>query len=225
MPEVWIINRVSPVKQIYLITVLFVVNGLNAQYAEAGWEDRDQWMPLEELFEMADLSKGMDVADIGCHEGYLSFHLAEHLGKFGTVYAVDVRADRIKAVEAIAEDREVKNIVPILGMYDDPRLTDGVMDRIFIVDTYHEIGDYVEYLKNLKSALKPNGKLIILEKLKTEHSEKTRQQQAYFHTLSMDFVKRELKDAGYRIIDQRNDMGFWENNQEKIIWVVVAELR
>ena len=212
-------------KLIFFFILSIIVQGLHAQYAELDWKDRDDWMPLQELFEMADLTPGMDVADIGCHEGYLSFHLAEHLGQLGTVYAVDVRADRIKAVEAIAEDREVNNIVPILGMYDDPRLTDGVMDRIFIVDTYHEIGDYVEYLKNLKSALKPNGKLIILEKLKTEHSEKTRQQQAYFHTLSMDFVKQELKNAGYRIIDQRNDMGFWENNPEKIIWVMVAELR
>lgn len=212
-------------KLTYLFAALFVVHGLYAQYAEADWEDRDQWMPLEGLFEMADLTIGMDVADIGCHEGYLSFHLADHLGQSGTVYAVDVRADRIKAVESIAEEREVKNIVPILGMYDDPRLTDGVMDRIFIVDTYHEIGDYVQYLKNLKSALKPNGKLIILEKLKTEHREKTRQQQAYFHTLAMDFVKQELQEAGYRIVDQRNDMGFWENNPEKIIWVLVAELR
>lgn len=198
---------------------------LYAQYSEPDWEDRDKWMPLEEVLEMANLIPGMDVADIGCHEGYLSFHLADRLGQKGTVYSVDVRADRLKTLQQIAKERKVNNINTILGHYHDPRLEKGVLDIIFIVDTYHEIGDYVQYLQNLKASLKPGGRLVILEKLKTEHQGKSRQEQAYGHTLAIEYVIEELQEAGYRILDSRTDMGYWERNPEKIIWTLVAEVR
>ncbi|PQB04410.1 class I SAM-dependent methyltransferase [Aureitalea marina] len=207
------------------LIVLLVYNISHAQYAQRDWEDRDQWMPLEALFEMAKLQEGMDVADIGCHEGYLSFHLANLLGDQGTVYAVDVRADRLKTLQQKADKDGVDNINTILGTYSSPQLTEGVLDIIFIVDTYHEIGDYVIYLTNLKDYLKPGGRLVILEKLKTEHVGKPRQQQAFGHTLAMEYVVAELQEAGYKIVDRRHDMGHWERNEEKIIWTVVAEVR
>ena len=58
-----------------LIFTFFTCTNLLAQYSSEDWEERDTWMNVAEIFEMAQISEGMHVADVGCHEGYLTFHL------------------------------------------------------------------------------------------------------------------------------------------------------
>ncbi len=206
--------------------ILFIglqtATSMTAQYTEDDWEERDRWMNVEQLFGWAEVDAGNTVADIGCHEGYLSMHLANRVGKNGKVYSVDVREDRLETLTENAKKRKLQNIVPTLGDYDDPNLPPNAMDVVFVVDTYHEIDEYITVLSHIRKSLKPGGRILVLEKLKDHAKNKSRMDQANAHTLSSKYVKKELKDAGFSVTGEFKDIGNWENESSKKIWVLVA---
>lgn len=206
---------------IHLI-VTVSIQSLCAQYDRVDWKERDRWMHLEKLFAYVDLSPGGIVADIGCHEGYLTFHLSKRVGDRGKVYAVDVRRDRLEKLDESLAGQDINNVRTILGDYDNPKLPRNTMDVIFLIDTYHEIDDYEVMLSHIKSALKPNGKLLILEKLKEQHMGKSRTAQAMGHTLAISYVEAELKNAGFTIESKNTNFGTWNYEPEKQMWVLTA---
>ena len=193
-----------------------------AQYDSSDWEERDEWMDVERLMELGGVEDGQQVADIGCHEGYFSMHLARAVGLRGKVYSVDVREDRLERLNENAADRNIINITTIHGDYDDPKLPKKELDLVVIMDTYHEMKDYMTILEHVKEALKPSGKILILEKLKSHSKNKSRKEQTSAHTLSPHYVKKELQEAGFKVIRQVDNMGNWENNTSKKIWVLVG---
>jgi predicted methyltransferase len=90
------------------------------------------------------------------------------------------------------------------------------------MDTYHEMTDYMAILNHAKNALKPGGRIVIIEKLKSRIKGKTRDEQTNAHSLGMRYVKQELKDVGFKLKYENDDMGDWENDSDKVIWMVVA---
>lgn len=193
-----------------------------SQYTENDWEERDTWMKVSDIFEIANIQYGSYVADIGCHEGYLSIHLAHQVGKGGRVYAVDVRNDRLDVLKDNLEDRALYNVEVILGDYDNPKLPENTLDVVVIMDTYHEMTDYMTILNHAKNALKPGGRIVIIEKLKSRIKGKTRDEQTNAHSLGMRYVKQELKAVGFKLKYENDDMGDWENDPDKVIWMLVA---
>jgi len=194
-----------------------------AQYAEYDWEERDDWMPLERIFEAARIEQGSKVADIGCHEGYLSMHLAKAVGEEGKVFAVDVREDRLDSLKEHLKERDIDNVEVILGDYDDPKLPEGELDVVIIMDTYHEMTDYEDILEHVYKALKPGGKLLILEKLKKRVKNASRDEQTDAHTIASMYVKKEIKKAGFILTKELYDLGAWQNDEDKPMWLVVGE--
>lgn len=195
---------------------------LFAQYDAVDWKERDEWMDVNRIMELAGVSEGLHVADIGCHEGYFSMHLARAVGVRGKVFAVDLREDRLEQLNDNARERELYNITTIHGEQNDPKLPDGELDLVVIMDTYHEMKDYMTILDHVKRSLKPSGKLVILEKLKSYAKGKSRQEQVSAHTLSPHYVRKELVKAGFEPVEQLNNLGNWENDSSKKIWILVA---
>jgi len=210
-------------KHLFKFLVLLLLPSIAfAQYSEYDWTERDTWMNPSEIFEEAGITKGSFVADIGCHEGYLSIHLANKVGKGGRVFAVDVREDRLEGLKANLENRALFNVEAILGDYDNPKLPKNTLDVVVIMDTYHEMNDYMTILRHVKTALKPGGRIVIIEKLKSRIKGKSRSSQTDAHSLGTKYVKRELKKVGFRLTYENNDMGDWENDSDKVIWMLVA---
>ncbi|MBT8293044.1 MAG: class I SAM-dependent methyltransferase [Eudoraea sp.] len=210
--------------KIGFLLMLLIIPGLYGQYSESDWKDRDEWMKVSYIFEMAGVEEGNVVADIGCHQGYLSIRLAKYIGETGKVYSVDVREDRLNKLNDIATERGIRNIHTILGDYDDPKLQQQSLDVAFIIDAYHEMKDYKQILLNVKKALKPDGRILVLEKLKNEMIGKSRQEQTLAHTISPEFVKNELTETGFSVTDLKKDLGYWEEDPDKKIWVLLAVL-
>ncbi|MDC8004244.1 class I SAM-dependent methyltransferase [Aureisphaera galaxeae] len=205
-----------------LIMALFISSSGICQYVESEWEDRDTWMDVNFIFDQVGIEKGSYVADIGCHEGYLSVHLARRVGDSGKIYAVDVREDRLETLRENLQDRKLRNVEVILGDYDDPKLPRNALDVVIIMDTYHEMDDYRTILDHVYSSLKPNGKIVIVEKLKTRIIGKSRDAQTNAHSLGTEYVTEELRDAGFRVIYENNDLGDWENDTDKVIWMLIG---
>ncbi|MEL6918796.1 MAG: methyltransferase domain-containing protein [Bacteroidota bacterium] len=208
----------------YIVALLFFISfgRVQAQYTENDWQERDGWMQLHKLYEWAGLETGDTVADVGCHEGYLSLRLAQTIGTQGKVYAVDVREDRLETLKRHVADRKLQNVKIVLGDYDNPKLPAAAMDIVFVIDTYHEMADYELMLSHLKNSLKPGGRIVILEKLKAHMKGKPRERQVEAHTLSIKYVKKELKDAGLHLSKEVKDFGIWNGEPDKRMWVLVA---
>ncbi|MEL6810709.1 MAG: class I SAM-dependent methyltransferase [Bacteroidota bacterium] len=209
-------------RQLILVVSLSISSITFSQYSEEDWEDRDTWMDVSFIFDQAGIEAGSYVADIGCHEGYLSIHLAKRVGEGGRVYAEDIDEDRLEALEEHLQERKLNNVEVILGDYDDPKLPSNTLDVVIIMDTYHEIREYRTVLDHVYSALKPHGKIVIIEKLKSRVEGGSRDAQTKAHSLSPGYVKEELKDAGFRVIYENNDLGNWENDENKVIWMLVG---
>jgi ubiquinone/menaquinone biosynthesis C-methylase UbiE len=204
-----------------IIVILLPFIGI-AQYEQSDWNERDEWMPVQRILDLAEIQEGSHVADIGCHEGYLSIHLANKVGDEGRVYAVDVRDDRLDRLKEHLKKRELSNVSVILGDYDNPKLPQEKLDVIIIMDTYHEMTDYKEILEHVYKALKPGGKLVILEKLKKRVKNASRDKQTDAHTISSKYVKKEMKAAHFVITKELYDLGDWQNDEDKPMWLVVG---
>lgn len=196
---------------------------LQSQYTEQDWLERDDWMKTTALLSMAGVKEGDKVADIGCHEGYLSIHLAKKVLDRGKVYAVDVRSDRLETLQSNAKKRKLTNIEAVLGDYDDPKLPKNELDVVFIMDTYHEMDSHEQILQHVKNALKPGGKLMLMEKLKKRVKNKSRDEQVSAHSLGANYVRKELEQAGFAIISEIKNHGKWEREEDKQMWVLLAQ--
>ena len=191
-------------------------------YWQRAWGDRDKWQKAEELIRLLDISSGSKVADVGCHEGYMTFKLAQVVGNRGAVYAVDVLQFRLDKVKKEADSKKLSQIKTVKGEYDNPNLPQGALDAVIILDTYHEMDDYAEILQHIKNALKPGGRLLICEPIADSRRDSSRSEQKKKHELAMQYALTDLKSAGFKILFYKDK--FIDRTREKgdKMWVVLS---
>jgi ubiquinone/menaquinone biosynthesis C-methylase UbiE len=132
----------------------------------AGWLDRPEREKEEEptkLMEALKLKAGDAVADIGAGSGYFTFRLADGVGPKGKVYAVEIQQEMLDIIAKKMKDKKVENIELTLGTVTDPKLPEGKVDLILLVDVYHEFSDPFEMTETMVKALKPGGRLVFVE--------------------------------------------------------------
>lgn len=125
--------------------------------------DRDEWQKPDQIMDALGIADGAVVADLGCGAGWFTIRLARRVGPNGVVYAEDVQIEMIRATERRAQREGLRNVRPILGTEEDPKLPAGRIDAVLIVDIYHEIANPVALLKNVAHALKPSGRIGIVD--------------------------------------------------------------
>jgi len=192
-------------------------------YKEAAWAERDSWQKPSELIKQLNLKKGSIVADIGCHEGYMTFKLSKEIGSDGKVYAVDVEQNKLDKLRTHIDERKVKNIIPVKGNYDDPKLPLNTLDAAIIIDTYHEMDDHDKILQHIKSALKEKGRLVICEPIAEQRKQLPRAEQERKHELGMNYALEDLKKAGFKIISKQDPFADREKVKGDKMWLIVAE--
>ena len=122
---------------------------------------RDAWQKPHEVIQALALRPDALVADIGTGTGYFAVRLGHMLPR-GRVYAVDTEASMVKHVEERAKGAGLGNVVGVEGTAGDPRIPEKV-DLILLVDVYHHIEDRERYFAKLAAALKPGGRLAIVD--------------------------------------------------------------
>jgi ubiquinone/menaquinone biosynthesis C-methylase UbiE len=124
---------------------------------------RDSVKEAETVMELADLRPGMYVADIGAGEGYYTVRLSPLVGRTGRVLAQDIvpqtRDDLVRRVNR----ENLHNVAVKLGKPNNPMLPDASFDRIFMIHMYHEIERPSEFLWHLRSALRPRGRVVVVD--------------------------------------------------------------
>ena len=162
---------------ILFLSVLLQQDPWKDVYKESAWKDRDRWQRADELIRSLALKTESQVADVGCHEGYLTVKLAAIVGPGGSIYAVDVQQNKLDNLKVNLEKRNIKNVVTILGNYDDPKLPANTLDAVVILDTYHEMDEHDKMLQRIKESLKPGGRLVLCEAIADERRKSPRADQ------------------------------------------------
>ena len=131
----------------------------------AGWLER----PSRELEEQPskivtalNLKPDDIVADIGAGTGYLSFRIAPILTK-GKVLAVDIQPEMLEIIELFQQEKQITNIEGILATPTNPNLPSASIDIAVMVDAYHELEYPQEVMQGIIQALKPGGKVVLVE--------------------------------------------------------------
>ena len=145
-------------------------------YTESAWVERDAWQKAPELIRFLNLKPGSSVADIGCHEGYMSVKLAWTVGSNGRVFAIDLDAPKLEKLKANLEKRGISNVTAIQSEVDNPKLPNQLLDAVIILDTYHEIRAHQKMLEHISTALKPSGRLLICEPIADERKSLSREE-------------------------------------------------
>lgn len=126
-------------------------------------EARDRVNEADKIMDMAGIAPGMTVADIGAGEGYYTIRLSSRVGAKGRVLAQDILpVVRDKLAERANRER-LDNVSVRLGAPGDPKLPPNSFDRVLMVHMYHEIASPYEFLWNLHPALKPDGRVVIVD--------------------------------------------------------------
>jgi len=130
-----------------------------------GWlerSDREKEENVSNLIQNMRIKSNDTIADIGAGSGYHAFRMAP-LTKNGLVYAVDIQVEMLMAIEKNKESRKIRNIETVLGSEKSVFLAKNSVDKILMVDVYHEFNFPVEMIASIKKALKPNGQLFLIE--------------------------------------------------------------
>ena len=134
-------------------------------HTEALWLERPSRAETEqpnEAIALLNLNPSDTVADIGAGTGYFSFRMAAQLPD-GAVYAVDVQPEMIDILEFLSDENQVENVHPVLGAATDPHLPSNGIDLALMVDAYHEFAYPREMMTHIVDALKPGGRVALLE--------------------------------------------------------------
>ena len=124
---------------------------------------RDKVNEAQVVIDLAKITPGMSVADLGAGEGYYTSRLAQRVGKRGRVLAEDIdRASNERLAARVMRDG-IGNVSITLGTPDDPRLPPASFDRILLVHMYHEVSEPYAFLWRLRPALRKGGRVIVVD--------------------------------------------------------------
>lgn len=134
------------------------------------------------------------VADIGAGSGFYTFRIAQKVTD-GTVYAVEIQEEAINYLQKKAENLGTKQVVPLMGSEKSPNLPEGSLDLILMVDVYHELAFPQEMLQNMRKALKPTGKLVLIEYRGEDPAVAIKP----LHKMTVKQVRKELAANGFTL--------------------------
>ena len=192
-------------------------------YRENAWADRDTWQRADDIIDLLKIQEGSTVADIGCHEGYMTIKLSGEVKNKGIVFAVDVEQGKLDLLKKHLADRKMSNVRLVKGDYDNPKLPTNSLDAAIILDTYHEMDDHDKILEHIKASLKNGGRLILCEPIAEARKKLTRAEQEKRHELGINFALDDLKKAGFEIVFQKDPFVDRSKVKGDMMWIVVAQ--
>jgi len=173
-------------------------------YEGIGWlerSEREKEENVSKLIQNMGIKPNDTIADIGAGSGYHVFRIAPIANK-GMVYAVDIQTEMLMAIENIKETSKIKNIKTILGSEESVYLPENSVDKILMVDVYHEFSFPIEMITSIKSALKPEGELFLIEYRAEDRNVPIKK----IHKMSEKQAVKEMNAAGFKLKKNINNL-------------------
>lgn len=157
---------------------------------------RDQRLHINQVMDALAISPGKTVADIGAGSGWFTVRAAQRVTATGTVYAVDINPEAINYIDQRAKKEQLHNVKTILSQPDNPELPPASIDSVLLLKTYHEIANPIALLRNLRGSLRAGARVGIID----------RNGNGEDHGVQKDVVIREAGQAGYRLLEEHDDL-------------------
>jgi SAM-dependent methyltransferase len=153
---------------------------------------RDERLQINRVMDILGITSGKNVADIGAGSGWFTVRAARRVAESGTVYAVDINPEAVKYIGDRATKEGLKNVKTILSKADDPSLPADSVDAVLLLKAYHEVAEPIVLMRNLRAALRASAKVGIIDRNGNGEN----------HGVNRDVVIREVRQAGYRLLEQ-----------------------
>lgn len=169
-------------------------------YVYADWltrPEREREEQPDRVVAALRIPRGSTVIDLGAGVGYFTWRLAKRVGPDGKVIAVDIQPEMLDMLAKNMSKRGIGNVEVVLGTESDPRLPEGVAELALLVDVYHELADPIATMGHVRRALKPGGRLVVVEYRKEDpwipiHP---------LHKMTVDEVRREIEPTGFAFVE------------------------
>ncbi|TDJ77573.1 MAG: methyltransferase domain-containing protein [Planctomycetota bacterium] len=145
---------------------------------------------------------GQVVCDLGCGNGFHTLLLAELVGPGGKVFAVDIQQQMLDMLRVRAAEAQLDNIERILGTLADPKLPPDSCDLVLLADVYHEISYPEQVLAGIRSALRPDGRVVLVE-FRAEDPDVPIKR---LHKMSKAQIRKELEGNGFRLVEEFDEL-------------------
>jgi ubiquinone/menaquinone biosynthesis C-methylase UbiE len=168
-----------------------------------GFEGRD-WLERQEREQEESIALALEnlpinassvVADLGAGSGYYTFRIAPKVPQ-GKVYAVEIQDEAIAYLQRRSKELGFDNVVTVKGEEASPNLPENSIDLLIMVDVYHELEYPQEMLAEIRKALKPDGKLLLIE-YRGEDPEVAIKP---LHKMTVKQAEKELKANGFKLV-------------------------
>jgi SAM-dependent methyltransferase len=154
---------------------------------------RAERLQIKSVMDTLGIVPGKSVADIGAGSGFFTVLAARRVGDKGMVYAEDINPEAIQYIDARLKKEDLHNVKTVLGKPDSPLLPAPV-DGVLLLKTYHEIAQPIVLFRNLRPSLAKDAKVGVID----------RNGDGTNHGVGRDVVIREMKQAGYKVIQQED---------------------
>jgi ubiquinone/menaquinone biosynthesis C-methylase UbiE len=151
----------------------------------------------EKVIDAMQLRPNDVVADIGAGTGYFSLRIAHRIPQ-GQVLGEDIQPEMIELMQENIRKAGAGNVKPILGTTNDPHLPPGGVDKVLMVDAYHEFDQPKEMMEGIIRGLKPDGQVVFVEyrgedpevPIKPHHKMTEAQLSAEMNAVGLHLVRR-----------------------------------
>jgi predicted methyltransferase len=165
---------------------------------------------------------GAHIGDVGSADGFYSLRIAKAVAPSGVAYAVDIDSKSLDKLRERAKQDGITNVEVILSEPADPKLPAGRLDAVLIRNAYHEMTEHRSVLNAVKSSLKPDGLLIVIEAIHDRHRSSPRETQVKEHIIGSDIVEAELREAGFEIVKRDDAFTTFTRQPSGAFWLLVA---
>ena len=150
----------------------------------------------DELLTALTIPEGARVADVGAGTGFFTWRLAERVGPSGRVTAVDIQQQMLDLASQQVKRHGLSNVDYVLASEVDPHLAAASYDLVFIGYAYHEFSVPEEMMRAIRRALKPDGRVLVLEYAKENPIAPASPQ----HKMAFRELRSEIEPVGFRLI-------------------------
>ncbi len=135
------------------------------------------------------ISKGMTVLDLGCGPGFFSIEIAKILMGSGKVIAADLQEGMLEKLSKKIQGTGLERTIELHKCETGKIGVTEPVDFVLVFYMIHEVQDQENLLEELKSILKPNGKIYLIE--------------PKFHVSKKSFLATidKIKSLGFEIIE------------------------
>jgi protein-L-isoaspartate O-methyltransferase len=160
----------------------------------------------ERMLDALHVRPGDTVADVGAGVGYHAWRLSARVGSDGKVYATDIQPGMLELLRRNIAEHGITNVVSVQATPESTGLRDASIDVVLLVDVYHEAPDPQAFLRQLRRALKPSGRLVLVEFRAEDPDVPIRPE----HKMSAEQAIAELAEGGFHL-SERQEFLPWQH--------------